>query len=613
MSRRPWHMAPLPHTHASRAVFMAALWLGVVVVNASSQAVVEQRPSAVEIAQGERFELSFTLDRTYDNPYDADRIVVDITITEPDGGTRLVPAFFSMDFDVAPGDPERYVNGRNSCWKARFTPMTLGDYRYDISVRDADGTRTVPGVATFRCVPGDAKGFIRIDPRDPALLRHETGEPYIPIGHNVGWAPNATGLAWWERHFDACAAAGLTWTRIWMCQFQGGQNLEWSSARGPYWRGAGWLAPEIAFKLDRIVEMAEARGLAIQLVLQHHGQVSTRVNPNWNEHPYNGANAEIDGGWLDAPEDFFTDAEARRLTRNRYRYIVARWGYSRAIHSWELWNEVQWADGWTQNREAVVAWHREMAQYLRAQDPFDHLITTSSDFMLFSDVWQLPEIELVQVHTYTEAILPSFAKSMERLQRFGKPVILAEYGLQAEGRIPEFHPEDQPEPKRTQIVEGLHLHNGIWAAFHMKSGGHLWWWDHYIEARNLFAMYTPLARYAAGEDLGAAVMKPATVSLAVPQGDAAEGTLAAVALAGESRALLWIYDTGSQYGAQHRGPIEGATAALPMPDGVYTLEYWATRGHGGTIVVQEATATKGTLHLKLPTFDRDIAVKIIAD
>ncbi len=572
--------------------------------------VTAQAQSAATVPQYARFELAFTLAREYANPFDPDIVDVRVAFTEPDGAERIVPAFFSMDFDTIPGSPERYENGRNPTWKARFAPVKPGRHAYRIEVRDDSGAATVPGIQTFTCETSPAKGFLRIDPRDREMLRHETGQPYLPIGHNVGWAPNNTGLAWWKQHFDASAAVGVNWARIWMCAF-GGPSLEWSSKCGPYWHGAGKLSLEIAQELDGMVELAEQRGISIQLVLQHHGQFSTKVNPNWADNPYNIANA-ADGGWLRAPEDFFTDAEARRLTRNRYRYIVARWGYSTAIHSWELWNEVQWTDGWNKNHDAVVQWHREMAQYLRDADPFDHLITTSSDFIGFKQLWSMPEIDLVQMHAYAESVLPAMEKAMKRLRAFGKPVLIAEYGLVAEGNIPEIAPDALPEPKRTQVLTGLHLHNGIWSAFHMKSGGHLWWWDSYIEARNLFPLYTPLSLYAKGEDVGANEMNP--VAATVAAGAALENqpdcdALKAYALAGGSTALIWIHDTGSDYGGADHGTITGATLSLPMAVGEYAIEFWSTWDAGGVVGATTATS-EGALTIPLPDFHRDIAVKI---
>ncbi len=46
------------------------------------------------------------------------------------------------------------------------------------------------------------------------------------------------------------------------------------------------------------------------------------------------------------------------------------------------------------------------------------------------------------------------------------------------------------------------LEQGIWSAFHLKSGAHLWWWD-YIHDHSLYDEFVPLSVYAEGEDLAA--------------------------------------------------------------------------------------------------------------
>src|SRR5690606_29016805 len=106
----------------------------------------------------------------------------------------------------------------------------------------------------------------------------------------------------------------------------------------------GELDRQVARRWDAVVDAAEEHGVYFQFVLQYHGQVSTSVNPNSHENPWNAAN----GGWLESPSHFFTDERARRLTRQKYRYIVARWGYSPSIMAWELFNEVELTDGYVE-------------------------------------------------------------------------------------------------------------------------------------------------------------------------------------------------------------------------------------------------------------------------
>jgi hypothetical protein len=479
--------------------------------------VTSQAQNRDSVGQYEKFELTFTLSGTYANPFDTAEIDVRVTFTEPDGTQKVVPAFYYMEFDVDPGSNEHYVNGRNLCWKARFAPTLVGEHSYQITVTDSNGTQTVPGAKTFQCVSSQQKGFIRVDARDPFLLRRTTGEQYIPIGHNVSCATNYTGLAWWTDHFQKAADQGVTWARVWMSTYCAGLNIEWSPTGAEYtdpayFHGVGRYGLEIAWKIDRLIELAEQQGIAIQLTLQYHQQFVT--NLEWPTNPYNGANA-ADGGWLTSPQQFFTDAEARRLTKNKYRYIVARWGYSTVIHSWELWNEVEYTSGGSSNLTSITAWHAEMAQFLKDTDPFDHLVTTSTtagDYARFDAIWTLPSIDLVQVHSYTTEVIANMQTSTQRLRKYGKPFFTGEFGLSVDDPVPELNINSLPEPYHSQLIDGRHLHHGIWAAFHLQSGGHLWWFN-YIAAHNLFPVYKPLAVYADGESLGDKGLGRAIVTL----------------------------------------------------------------------------------------------------
>jgi len=446
-----------------------------------------------------KFELTFTLSQSYDNPFDPSIVDITVVFTKPDGNTVTIPAFFYEEYDYIGG---RYVNRRNPCWKARFAPSQEGEHTVSqITIVDANGTTTIDPQVIFTCIESGAKGFIRKDQRDPYYLRHDNGCPYLPIGHNVGWLPD--GPSDWEHYFTSMCTVGENWTRIWMTHFYEGQTLEWSINHwSGYFKGVGQFSLEMGWKLDQMIELAEENGIGIQLVLQHHGQFSTNVNPNWNDNPYNITHAATDGGFLDDPADFFTDAEARRITKYKYRYIVARWGYSGSILAWELFNEVQYTNGWRDNQPGVVAWHDEMADYIASIDPFNHLITTSSDTSGFDDIWSLNNIDVIQVHHYGAETIAFFNNTATRLASYGKPIIMGEFGVGRTGNVsvPEGSYDDLVEPYKTQILEALALHNGIWSAFHLKSGAHLWWWDCYIEPLDLYDEFSALSSYAEGED-----------------------------------------------------------------------------------------------------------------
>jgi len=449
----------------------------------------------------ERVEIGFDLPGAYANSFDLDEVTVTMRVVRPDQSTIDVPAFHYREFEIVGIAPERYGNGGAPTWRARYTPTQLGAHAYSIVVIDAAGTRTAGG-GRFVAGDGASKGFVRRDARDGRFLRHDDGTPFVPIGHNVAWE-DGTGLgtAFWNDVFARMAAKGENWTRIHLVHYWDGQSLEWTPNHTGYYVGLGRYSLELAWKIDRIVEAAERHGIAIQLTLLNNVIFNTQTTPQWQDNPYNVRNAGA-GGFLQRPEDFFSDPQARRLMKRQLRYLVARWSYSPAILCWELLNEAYLVDGFGSSqavRDAVIDWHREMADHLRSIDPAQHLITTgSAEDARMDPVWSHPTIDLVQFHNYRRGMIGAMEIDLARLQHLGKPILIGEFGVedqQAETRV-----ETMPEPERTQLREALALHNGIWAASMLNSGAMLWWWDRYIHALDLYGEFAPLAAYWAGED-----------------------------------------------------------------------------------------------------------------
>jgi len=448
-----------------------------------------------------KYELTFTLSRTYTNPFEPCEVDVTVTFHQPDGTDVNIPGFYYRAYTVSGSNPETYTTAGAISWKARFAPSQIGSYTCDIKVKDVDGTATATSAGSFTCTESGKKGFIRVDPNQHDFLKYANGDTYLAIGQNIGW--NSGGIYIWDDYLKKLHNAGANWVRLWSCTYgdSRGTNsdmavaLEWLPGLygTTYFQGCGKPSLQTSLRMDRYVEIAEQNDIAIQFALQHHGQFSTDTNPDWANNPYNSANP---GGFLPDPCKYFTDANAIKYTKNKYRYIVARWGYSPAIYAWELFNEVQWTNGWKTQPTNVVAWHNTMASYIRSIDAFKHPVTTSSHGPGFENLWNLPDINLVEHHYYGNDTIRTFEQTALTLQDFNKPVLFAEFGL-------DGNPEGstQPEPYASQLKEGLEMHNGIWAAFFSKSTANLWWWDNYIDPCNLYGVYTPLSIYDANENL----------------------------------------------------------------------------------------------------------------
>jgi hypothetical protein len=262
---------------------------------------------------------------------------------------------------------------------------------------------------------------VGIDGANPTRFVLSDGREYVPIGANLAWAP-AGRLRFYGKAFREFNRQQLNWTRIWMCHW-GRLNLDWGPTGERPAKARGVLNLDVASDWDRILREAEANGVYVQVVLQHHGQYSTGANPNWASNPWNIAN----GGFLKTPAEFFTSPEARRLTKQKYRYIVARWGYSPAVLAWELFNEVHWVDALSKDRDvaAVAAWHDEMAAHIRSLDVYRHLITTSTDD-LHSPIYA--SMDYLQPHLYAPNMIAAPMRIDAGTGEMGRPIFYGEVG-----------------------------------------------------------------------------------------------------------------------------------------------------------------------------------------
>jgi hypothetical protein len=332
-----------------------------------------------------KIEASFTVNTPIVDPFDYSNDVR-VLIVQPDTSTVSVPAFFDG----------------GTTWRVRHSPTMAGVY--SISNITLNGSplsysNLSPGSWTVTGFPASL-GFVQVDPTNPRRFITSNGRRYFPVGEDVAWSSPSSGIL---NIFPKMGAAHENWSRVWMTHFYDngttmGLNLDWPLVNNTF----GQLSLTNAQHWDAIVAAADQAGIHFQMTLQHHGQYSSipisNTDPNWEQNPYNTAN----GGFLSASTNFFTDPEARSLTKRKIRYIVARWGYSPSIMAFELFNEVQYTDAGKLNMWNIIeAWHNEMAQFIRTNDVYHHLITSSSD--LTKPIWD--QTDYYQHHDYPSDLI----------------------------------------------------------------------------------------------------------------------------------------------------------------------------------------------------------------
>ena len=247
--------------------------------------------------------------------------------------------------------------------------------------------------------------------------------------------------------------------------------------------GLGRYYQKTANRLDEVFRYAEEKGIYIMLVHDYHGIFKSYIdrwasNAEWRSNPYNTAN----GGPCQTQEDFFTNAEAKKIYKNKLRYLVARWGYSTHLGCWEFWNEIDNVMAWQNVSEAaIVSWHKEMADYLKSIDPYKHLVSTSVTYREISGLWNIENLDFTQHHNYgpTKDMKESILKYTET---YHKPDVVGEFSLGWKGPG-----KDHP----VELYEG-ELHNGIWRGMFSPTPilPMTWWWEWHYDQKHYYHFRT---------------------------------------------------------------------------------------------------------------------------
>jgi hypothetical protein len=440
-----------------------------------------------------RVELSVDLQATYQNPFDPDQVAVEARFRGPSGRERMVPGFWYQRYrrELA-GNTERVTPAGEPGWRVRFAPEEVGRYTYRVMVRDPSGeARSAEGA--FTAVASHQPGFIRVSRESPLHFAFDDGAPYFPIGANVCWS-GSRGTYDYDDWFAKYAVHGCNYARLWLGPFDL-FTLE-RTMPGKPGSGLGRYDLANAWRLDTVLERAERDGLRLMFCLESFNAL--RIRPPyalWDRNPYKAAN----GGPIQRPEQFFTDEGARRLFRQRLRYLVARWGYSTHLLAWEFWNEVDIIEKYVP--ADVRDWHMAMSRALREMDPWKHLQTTSfAGSAGDAAIDGLPEMQFVQTHRYgpqdMAGDLPRWC--LNKTRAYKKPHFVGEFGADADG------PRGDADPT------GIQLHNGIWSTALSPSAGTamLWWWDNYIDPKNLYPQFRALAAFLRGVDWPRARLAP---------------------------------------------------------------------------------------------------------
>ena len=290
----------------------------------------------------------------------------------------------------------------------------------------------------------------------------------------------------------------------------------------------------------------------------------------WHQNPYN----TLNGGMMDTMYGFLTQPEALARQKERFAFMIERWGHSKHILAWELMNEIElW---WGASSYEMDKWISEMADFVREHQlkthGFTQLITASSAANMPSGalgkvIYNHPKLDFATTHLYTG---PGMNAPRNTTDVVTEVALAVNYALwQIEDNRPYTDTESGPIEMwiGSATFDAEFLHNVSWA--HLASGGAGTGmrWPYRSPHVLTTGMLESLARISAfieAFDFAGFVPENLGADLIVPDGHEVVG------IGDTQRKLIWLVRDESLQG-------EPAASVLEMhyiEPGSYRLSFW---------------------------------------
>jgi len=535
----------------------------------SNLSIVTQQPETNKKIEG-----IFQINASYTNVYNPDEVKADAEITCPDGKIITIPCFYYMKARLE--NTVWTADSSYQAWMFRFNTEQVGTHTIVVKVIDESGMVS-SDITEIEVAQGNSKGFVHNDASNHQYYRHTTGEPFYPMGINIGWnnIPNYT------QTIQNLSVSKANTFRYWHTPFAQ-QALEWKKTT--FYDGLGYYSQKAAAMTDSLMNLGEATDVFMQLAIFQHGMFSENVNEMWADNPYNLTN----GGYVARAEEYFRNEDCKKQTKKLLRYIVGRWGYSKNLFSWEFFNEVQFtgihnsqtAQWWP----GVMTWHSEMSQYMASIDPFNHIQTTSASDDQIIQLDTIKELDVLQYHLYSDKMLDDqVIRDFDFRNKLNNASIInGEYGTNVEADVPM-------DMQR----------NAIWNGIMTQVPHYMWIWEHYLDL-SWAGLFTMPMNFLAEEDFGAeTTLDSYPVSI-----KHATKTFKTLGVSTGKNFYGYIYEPN------YSNNITGAVCELQnIPFAYYTLTYYLPVS-GEVIKTEKVALIQLTNQLQLPEFSKGIAFKI---
>ena len=437
--------------------FVLGLILQMELLSAAAPEIIRLRQRPDSVGLYEKFEVSLELKCDFVNPFDPDEIDIQAEFISPSGKKWKINGFY--DFSMS------------TLWKVRFSPDETGKWNYTVTIRDKNGTVT-SDPQSFLAVSSKRNGPVQVA-SNKRYLTHSNGKDFYGVGfwYNDGYEGFGSGRVE-AAELDRLKMLGVNFISTYITPLE-----TWAT-------GVGRYDQNIAGRLDQLLSMLEERDMVLSLNLWFHSYLSETVwgggNVRWYVNPYK---------QVTEAKDFYRSDAAWKYQEKLYRYMIARYGHSRALALWFIVDEVNGTDGWVSGDSLKAAeWLGKVHNYLKVNDPWNRP-TTGTRSGGIKEYWhegyQITDIAAREIYeaqgfpinktsTIDSATLNplihsyrNYAVENQKLWHgYGKPVINGETGW-----AHTFY-----EPSMPGYL--AQYHNAIWVTLATGSAMMPFWWAH---------------------------------------------------------------------------------------------------------------------------------------
>ncbi len=280
-----------------------------------------------------------------------------------------------------------------------------------------------------------------------------------------------------ENRLDDFAGVDGNFFGYWDCTYDNSGNGGGKYLLESMESGVGRYDQRKAARIDEVLSWAEARDMKVMLAIWVHGYLRIDGVPwdNGNRNEQNPYSRIVD------VEEFYTDSLALSYQEKHHRYMIARWGYSQALGTWEIINEMHGTTGWVTNQEASKKWVETVHSYFKKNDPFKRPTTASfgggqgaSHYSETDQLGDMPNVHFYEQHGWPDPYPDNVVRS-------GLANVVSESRkLKSKGDRPAFLGEAGYTSMLADtgtVAYAWEFHNSFWAGLTNGLASTPFWWE----------------------------------------------------------------------------------------------------------------------------------------